>query len=248
MKILHTGDWHTDKRLAGVPRYDEVAQAAMETVWAAIEHRADLYLHTGDVADPDDGPEVLRALDLVNLCSAILAKHDIRQIWLRGNHDAVEDGTGRSLLTPLNRFYFDTLPVVDHPQVIQFSDNTKRRGEAGDCYGVRLLCLPYCDWTQDEVRVLIEKNDLRKGCTVVATHLQFEGAKLGDETTDMARGRDRQFPWHLCDPSWLVLGGHYHLRQVIQGPNGASASICGSLARLTFGEEKNAPAYSLVEV
>jgi DNA repair exonuclease SbcCD nuclease subunit len=44
------------------------------------------------------------------------------------------------------------------------------------------------------------------------------------------------------------MNGHYHRAQVHAGEHGVTVHIPGSLARLTFSEEKNAPGYMLLEV
>jgi GTP-binding protein HflX len=43
---------------------------------------------------------VLRAAELAIGCAVKLARHQIRNVWVMGNHDAVEDGSGRSTLSP----------------------------------------------------------------------------------------------------------------------------------------------------
>ena len=64
MKILHTSDWHADWSTSGVDRYDDVAEAVAQTVKEAVDRKVDLYVFAGDLADPDDGPRVLRAVEL----------------------------------------------------------------------------------------------------------------------------------------------------------------------------------------
>ena len=81
---------------------------------------------------------------------------------------------------------------------------------------------------------------------IIAGHLNLEGITAGSETTKMPRGREVYWPLDAireCFPDALVLGGHYHERQLYQG-----VQIIGSLARLTFGEEDTQPAFIEVEV
>jgi hypothetical protein len=83
---------------------------------------------------------------------------------------------------------------------------------------------------------------------IVATHLQLAGITPGEETTDMRRGRDVPFPHQLCEPDWLVLGGHYHERQTWRNERGVQVHIAGALARLAHGEERNRPSFQIWDV
>ncbi|MFA4974900.1 MAG: hypothetical protein WC683_20040, partial [bacterium] len=80
---------------------------------------------------------------------------------------------------------------------------------------------------------------------VVAGHLCIEGAMLGSETTDMARGRSVEFPVAACSEAEanLLCNGHYHKRQTVRG-----VECPGSLVRLAFGEEHNEPRWLEVEL
>ncbi len=80
---------------------------------------------------------------------------------------------------------------------------------------------------------------------VVAGHLTIEGAMLGSETTDMARGRSVEFPVAACSVAEvdLLCNGHYHKRQTVRG-----VECPGSLVRLSFGEEHNEPRWIEVQL
>lgn len=80
---------------------------------------------------------------------------------------------------------------------------------------------------------------------VVAGHLSIEGAQLGSETTDMARGRDVSFPVRAAERAGaaLLCNGHYHKRQTVRG-----IECPGSLVRLAFDESDNEPRWLEVEL
>lgn len=241
--LVHTGDWHVDRKTLGVARRHEVEQAAVETVQYAVQKRAAAWVFTGDLCDPEDGAEVERAIAFAIGLARWLDDEGIDSVWMPGNHDVFHNGTGRSVLTPLTTIGRRRVLVAEWPKEV-------RPG------GIRLLALPYCSDTGphryepvEAVRGYRSAPGVREdGRIVVATHLSFEGAQLGEESREMARGRDVQFPWQECDPRWTIIGGHYHRRQVIEGPGGRRAFICGAPARLTFGEASNVPAFTALEV
>jgi DNA repair exonuclease SbcCD nuclease subunit len=253
LKLLHCSDWHGDKSTMGVPRYNDVARAVSQTVQTAHDERVDVYVCTGDIADPDDGPNALQNLELACATAAALASDGIASIWVPGNHDVIENGSGRSLLSPIAWINPSMVRLCDRPSM-QLIGPRKETKSNRFYQGVYLIALPYVPLSAaydppSVVREFARQLESRPhDRVIVATHLMFTGAQIGDETTEMPRGRDVEFPWEECDPSWLILGGHYHRRQVVEGPGGRRAHIAGSLARLTRGEANNVPAFSLIEV
>lgn len=245
MKILHCSDWHADWRTSGVDRFDDVADAVSQTVRVAIEEKVDLYLMTGDLADPDDGPRVLRAVGLAIDAAEQLALQGIPSWWLKGNHCAVEDGSGRSVLTPLASLGAQGLVrVFDEPaRVLLPGRPTISRG--APAFG---LMLPYSAASRSyDPREFVRAQRAALGDesqVLVATHLQVEGATPGDETTEMSRGRDVFFPFEECSPRWLLLGGHYHDGQTFERA-GRKLRVPGSLVRLNHGEVLNRPHYTI---
>lgn len=244
MKILHCSDWHLDRRTLGVDRFGEVRAAVRQTVDAAIREKVDLYLCTGDIADPDGGAGVLRCVEALVDVAAELSDAGIENWWVAGNHDPVEDGTGLTTLSPLHGFR-SGVSVFETPNVVE-------------CQGCVVLILPYPAATNPydpqefvcraKKTHLVEAKHRGIKKVVVATHLQIDGAALGEESSDMARGRDVRLPVEEFDDDWVVLAGHYHRRQTIRGPKGPPIHVAGSLARLAFGEEPNEPSYQIVEV
>lgn len=100
MKILVTGDWHLDARTAGFDRFEDLRSAVDWTVAFAAAAGVDLYVNLGDLCDPDT-TRSHRAVGLACETAAALARHGIAQVWLAGNHDVIEDGTGSTTLAPL---------------------------------------------------------------------------------------------------------------------------------------------------
>jgi DNA repair exonuclease SbcCD nuclease subunit len=242
VRILHASDAHADWSTAGFRRFDDVSRAFEQTVRAAVDEKCGLYVFTGDLADPDGGSIVLRCAELALRVALELEGHDIYSVWVAGNHDVAEDGEGTTTLSPLKH----------HKRVFVFD------GPGGVALpgGEQVVALPYPSMarpyppTEVMMAANITERKKLKPCraTIVVTHLQLPGIVPGEETREMPRGRDVPFPWEVCDPSWLVLAGHYHERQVWEAPNGVRVNIAGSLARLTHGEERNRPSFQIWEV
>jgi DNA repair exonuclease SbcCD nuclease subunit len=246
-KVLHTGDWHGDKSLLGVSRYEEVENAVEQTIRTAIDEKVDLYLFTGDLCDPDDGPLVIRNVCLALYVAKELSAAGITSYWVTGNHDVVEDGHGLSTLSPL-ALVGPLVRLFDRPMV----------------WGMHLpqfryfVALPYVARNRAyDAKRFLEGDEVAKGAiamvgkdvpVLLATHLTIPGAVLGDETTEMARGRDVDLPWDAIPLHWRIVAGHYHRRQVVGGPGGRKAYVCGALARHSFGEQDNEPGFSLFEI
>ena len=247
MKILVTGDWHTDAITAGVDRAEDVATAIGETVEAAIREEVDLYLFLGDLCDPD-GVRSHRAAALGVHTAARLRHYGIASRWLVGNHDVIEDGSGSHTLAGISALSFgqrlgrEDAKVYDAPTV----EAIGARGGPG----VDLVALPFTPRSHAyDPAAFIEELPGRVGAAMpvlIAGHLNIEGIGPGSETLDMPRGRDVFFPVEACRkrfPNALLLNGHYHTRQIFNG-----IVIPGSLERLTFGEERNEPGYLIVEI
>lgn len=239
MKVLVTGDWHADKSTAGVDRFDDVRDAALQTVDAAIAEGVDLWAFLGDLTDPDDGPRALRAVTLAIECSERLTAAGILNIWIAGNHDVIEDGSGRTTLAPLK-----ALDSKGNSRVYEVP--ACRTGE--DTGDVALVMLPYppasrsFDLSKD-FAACISGIKCRTGL-VLAHATNIPGAVEGEETFEMPRGRGVSLPLGIIPNGWTIANGHYHSPQVT--PSGVL--IPGALQRLTRGEARNEPRYLLVDV
>jgi len=235
MKLLFTSDWHLDHVTAGKSRFDEVCSAVDETVRTAVQEKCDHYFFLGDLMDPDSGSVTYRALKFVNNTMKWLREQEIISHWLVGNHDVIEDGLGTTTLTPLATAM--NTYVYEHPQLSQFSNFT-------------VLALPFTPTSHAYIPGDFIKSSAKRITpstpVVVIGHLNIAGVIPGEETYEMPRGREVVFPREEIRnylPNAYLFNGHYHRRQIHDGVH-----IPGALARLTFGEERHAPGYMIVEI
>ncbi len=237
MKIVVFSDAHADAFTAGLDRFADVADACWAVVRAAISERADLVLFLGDLTDPDTSRSH-RAVALMAAIAFELRREGIEWRGISGNHDAVEDGSGSTTLSPLKAAGFGCHfePAIE----------TVR--------GIEIVFLPYPPRSRSfDPQAFVHGLSLssmrgkRFGAPVVAGHLMIRGADPGSESAELARGRDVFWPIQALreqlSPGALLLGGHYHRRQVVEG-----VQIPGSLARLRFDEEYNAPGFLVCEL
>ncbi len=240
MKIVVSSDWHGDHVTHGIPRFAEVAQAVHHTVDRTIEEGAGLYLFLGDLCDPDAGSCTWRVAHLAIEAAARLSARGINSIWLSGNHDVIEDGTASTTLQPLKALAAlhasgkGGVYVADHACVIQV--------------GVNVVCLPFTasSHAYDPEEWLARATaNLDREKTIVIGHLNVPGIIPGEETTEFPRGREVIYPVELATKrAKHVLCGHYHRQQRTK----EGVWIPGSLARLTFCEEGNAPGFLILDV
>jgi DNA repair exonuclease SbcCD nuclease subunit len=87
---------------------------------------------------------------------------------------------------------------------------------------------------------------------IVLSHLSMPGVQPGEETTELPRGRDIEFPLQaLADsgrPVALTAQFHYHRQQTLELPHIGKCIIPGSLAQLTFSEEGKPSGFVIVEL
>lgn len=242
MKILATGDWHGDWQTSGVDRFPEIQRAAHLTTEVAIDRRVDAYVFLGDLADPDN-PRSHRAVALGIEVMRLLHDNDIPSIWIKGNHDGLEDGTGSTTLTPLAAAAesFNAW-VFERPGIVRM---VGRNGNACD-----VVALPYPDrsrgYEPDSYIEELGQKLVPVTSVLVVGHLSLAGVELGSETKEMPRGRDVSWPVDQIRKHWpkaTMVGGHYHRNQLVDGVH-----FPGSLARLTHGEENDVPGFLVMEV
>lgn len=230
----------------GVPRFAEVEEAANHVADVAIEKQVDAFLFLGDLTDPDSEGATSKAQALAIRIARRLDANRIINIWIAGNHDAHEDGTGATTLTPLAALAngADYQPgsyiyVAEEPKLIYLGPK------------IAVLCLPFMP-TSHGVDLDIKVRELwpHDGTKVIVlSHLSVPGVMPGEETTEMPRGREIGYPFDATKEAFMRLQGHYHRRQDFDPEDGGPPIIIpGSLARLTFGEEDHTPSYLLVEI
>jgi predicted phosphodiesterase len=252
MKILVTGDWHLDARTAGFDRYEDLRDAVAWTVAVAETQHVDLYVMLGDLCDPDT-TRSHRAVGLACETAASLSDRGIAQVWIAGNHDVIEDGTGGTTMAALagwsrRRGYYHCPPTPHNCAFIVAESPIHIGGILGTTND--LLVLPYTARAKayDPVQ-FVERTQLSKGCTKVLVfgHLNVIGADDGSETEDFPRGREVVFPTDALLAKWgdrcMLFHGHYHRRQTVRG-----VRMPGALGRLGFGEVGNPAGVLIVEV
>ena len=245
MKLLITADWHADARTLGHARFGDVDQAVRQMVNAAAEHRVDAFCFLGDLCDPDAGSSVFRCCKLAISAALMLHRVGIESIWIAGNHDVIEDGSGDTTLSPLCAIAnaVRSIHVFERPSVVT-------RG-IGD---VSIMALPFTA-TSHAYRpvgfVHGHADAMRSGKWVVLSHLAVAGVQPGEETTDMPRGREVVLPRELFPEELVgvtIVQGHYHHGQRHHVDGFRDVVIPGAPVRLTFADENREPSFLIVEV
>lgn len=230
-KIVVTSDFHLDHVSNGIDRHAELKERALETVTYAVAEKAAYYMFLGDLCDPDRGADVAKSLEVVMEMIIRLDEADIRSVWLAGNHDVIEDGSGRTVLTPLR----EVAHVVEKPELVSIP-------HVGWC-----AFLPFTSAANPyfPIKVVDEWRALRPGGVLLAAgHLSVPGTVPGEEVHEMRRGRDVTLPVErLTGWADYLFNGHVHKQQCAGGVH-----IPGSLAQLTFGEGANDPGFLVLEV
>ncbi len=259
MKILVSSDWHLDHVTAGVSRFDELSNAVRQTLDWAVQRKVDVYLFTGDLCDPDSGPIVFKCMEEVLFAVRYLKTHGIASVWLAGNHDVIEDGSGKTTLSPLNAISgmglssagFTLKPgqvfVVEQPAGIVLESAA---GERMGFVGLPYAATSHAYDPAEKAKLLMAQVNVDD--YIVAAHLNVPGKIPGEETLHMPRGREVMFPYYELEaiehPRMHYVNGHYHQTDNFVPPRGKRAvAIPGSLARLSFGEQTNAPSALLME-
>lgn len=246
MKIVLCSDLHADWTTAGVDRFPEIAKAAHEAADRAIAERASVFAFLGDLCNPDSGSCVFRAVGLAMELATKLYLRGVSSIWLAGNHDVIETGRGDTSLTPLRAL--EMLPeapgavyVVERPAAIEIS---MPYGQ-DDRQTVRFVCLPFTASShgyEADAAIIDLAEGSPKQDTVILSHLHVAGVEPGEESGEMARGREHALPVALAmEKAAAVFQGHYHRQQKTKD----GVWIVGSPARLTFspGIEEHRPGF-----
>lgn len=251
MKLVVSSDWHADHVTTGVRRFAEIERAAYASVERAIAERVDAYVFAGDLCDPDSGASVFRSVRLAIGVATKLFASDIPSIWVAGNHDVIEDGSGDTTLTPLRGLSeFGDVHVFERLGSIEIGES-----------GARILALPYTATTAEVgPDALLRELALFETPCVVVSHLGVAGIDPGEETSEMPRGRDVSLPIGDIESQSArvitVVQGHYHARgdyflregRAERKGSGVPLHVVGSLARLTHGEEEHRTGYLILNI
>lgn len=243
MKIVVISDPHADRATLGHSRTKEIGAACDVAVDHAIRIEADAFICLGDIADPDTGGSTFRAIEIVINCALDLKHAGIPSIWIAGNHDVYEDGTGATTLTPLAAIESALMPARREESLIHVAERA-RNVDIGD---VTFVCLPYTpvshkyDPAEAAADGFLEATHEK---IAVLGHLMIPGAIQGEETTEMPRGREIAFPVEQTKGAALRLNGHYHHRQT----TAEGIIIPGALSRFTFADENHEPAFLVIDL
>jgi len=253
MKIVCTSDCHGDWVTHGVRRFPEIQKAMDQVVDRAIEEKADVFAFLGDACNPDSGSSTFRVSRMLVGAASRLAARGIWSIWVAGNHDVIEDGTGETTLSPLEGLIQERVIVCERPRALSvLVPNPDPRDSHGRL--VWFLVLPYTATSHPyDVEATVrgfqshlppERHARPEDVVVLAHMTRIEGVEPGEEETEMSRGRAVALPVNLLkEKASTILNGHFH-RQQKYGP----VWIPGSLVRLTFSEEGHEPGYLVVNL
>lgn len=237
MKLVVSSDWHHDHVTRGVERAEEIEAAVFESVKEAVCSKPDAYVFLGDLCDPTSGAATIRAVAFAMRVAQHLASHDVRSIWVAGNHDVCNDGRGITTLTPLRALGL-LVHVLEAPGSVRMAELPP------------VHALPFTEpargYDAGKTVTQLQADDRP---SVVLGHLSVPGIVPGEETLEMPRGREVVFPLAETRGALLRMNGHYHRRQSFDpGDGGPPVEVPGSLAALTFGEERNKVGYLVVEI
>lgn len=235
MKLVVSSDYHLDHVTHGVARFDEIRTAVFRTVSVAIEKRADAWIFLGDAMNPDSGSCVFRCVEVLVEIAKRMKIAGIPTIFMAGNHDVVEDGSGKTTLSPLRPLADgEKIFLIEGPEAFAISDQ-------------RFVCFPFTASSHGYDPVAWAKERMSPGA-ITLSHLAVPGIQPGEETTEMPRGREVVFPVKETGQAQARLQGHYHRQQSFDPGGGPPVLVPGSLARLTFGEENHDPSFLVLEV
>lgn len=244
-RIVAISDLHGDKETLGHSRRGDVREALFLAVEHALRVDADWFVCLGDVADPDSGSGTFHAQEDVLEAALTLSVQGIASIWLTGNHDVAEDGGGASVLSPMRALermdLAGSVYVADTPRFIQIGEDL-----IVVCFPFTPASAPY-DAKQFAKETMLRIRNAEWGSDariITLSHLHVAGVTLGDESVEMARGREVFYPLEETKGAVLRLQGHYHQRQLYDaGDGGPPIHVVGSPARFTFGDEDHSPAF-----
>lgn len=237
MRVLLLGDLHLDALGFGVERFAEVRDGLQQAVTAAIRREVDLFVFLGDACNPGTS-RAPRAIAACVEAAEMLSRAGIRNVWLVGNHDVVEDGSGAHTLLPLKEAKIERCTVVDEPIFL---------------HDLGVVALPYVPLARaydpvDWVLVTAEKYKARGVLepALVIGHMDIRGAVPGSESAELSRGRRMFWPTDEIRKQWpgaLMVGGHLHTPGIYDGVH-----VVGAAARFTIAELENEPAFMIASV
>lgn len=235
MRFIHTADTHLGFEFTKVPkRQDSGRQARAARIAAnfktvvdrAVEIRADLFIHGGDLFNKHYLPRLL----LEELISPLadLSREGIPVLILPGNHERSE--------FPFDLFHgLKNLVVFDRPKSVVLPAGGYRVGLAG---------FPFLrDNSRDLFLKALEETefrDLRADVHFLVTHQAFDQAVVGPGEYVFRSGRRDTVDRHNLPAVFdYVAAGHIHRFQVLDHPGrpGVKIAYPGSIQRMSFAEK-----------
>jgi len=144
----------------------------------------------------------------------------IRLYLMAGNHDVISKAGLISALDVIKAANLEYVHIMDRP--IRCS-----------CAGVPLVFAPFPSPSTEE----LWQSQLEAACAdpefVAFTHLNVEGAKLGDQEW-IYRGGDHDLPDLLQEHAEMIVNGHIHKQQRV-----GNVHMLGAAQRLRFSERNN---------
>lgn len=256
--VVAISDAHVDWITYGCPRIGDIENAMHRSVDVAIERKADLWVFNGDWCNGDSGPRVFACMGLAIEIAMRLSDEGIPNLWLPGNHDVIEDGSGETTLSVL-RALNTSASLHHHTHVLE----QPRSFFVG---GIWVHALPFTATShpydpEAYVRSIEAPrgSDFAQRSHLVLSHLtRIEGVTPGEEETEMSRGRQIVLPrraigerfFQLGARTPLILQGHIHKRQLLASDDALMppVQIVGSAAQLTHGEEDHDPGFLVVDL
>jgi DNA repair exonuclease SbcCD nuclease subunit len=250
VRLVAFSDVHADHVTAGVDRYDDVVAALQKivqraTTWGQHAKQADAVFFLGDLCDPDDPVRAMRAYWVMQDVAVTFRDQGIPLLAISGNHDVVE-----SPLCPSTLHGLKSLAFVYESRGMQMNP------------GCNVVALPFTSSNRPydpaaHVRECIARLDEEKRWhlpTLVLSHLMVPGAQPGEETKELARGREIVLPHEEIDKMVgrgegrvLVLQGHYHRAQRLMLSK-VEVLVVGAVQCLAHGEEQNEPSFIDMEI
>lgn len=241
-KFLLTSDWHLDATSHGVERSIELREGLSSILKAITKFGVDTFVHLGDLCDADS-PDVLRHLAIVAGFERCLHSLGVTSYWMNGNHDVNSDGTFTTM--PLAAGYGASTKYIFAPTVVDSPVDDFRLMfipyPGGISYELPLLNKPVTNVEQWVKQYLYSPaNKDRKSPLLVFSHLSVMGMPVGEESKEMARGKDVTLPLAVFEKyardtyvPVKVFQGHYHQRQVFNKNSLVPIQVVGSPARFT---------------
>lgn len=233
--IAVLGDLHLGRHLYGYDLTPHIRRTMYRFLRFCLAKGAGAVVQLGDVFDSSTPKEEHRKA-LVQWCNEFRG-HPFNLFLMTGNHDVSSNKAAPSALETLRCLDLEHVTIVDRPMYIPGQVSGVDPGKA---LRLPMLFLPFpspgiyqsFDEYLDEIPDEVDED------TVVFSHLNVEGAKLGDQEF-LYRGGD----YYLPLLGLTTIAGHIHKPQSVRG----GIEIVGAAQRLRFDESLGSRWFTLVD-